>query len=234
MRQKALALTRKAALPYKPRDLKRAGGPHKWRFSGAEATIRFDPGTAARVPSLERRDERRDTREADLSTQQTRTQAPSWIPRAHGNQGRPQGRCGPAQPRPQAAQRLTPFARPMQRLRQRADFLAAASAMRAATAGFVLQARERGDGGAVRVGFTVSRKVGTATERNRVRRRLREVVRLSSADVLRQGHDYVLIGRRTALHREFDHMIDDLRNALRRLEYADDRRGGKKGRDTGR
>lgn len=124
----------------------------------------------------------------------------------------------------------------MQRLRQRADFVAAAGAMKAATAGFVLQARERDDGGPVRIGFTVSKKVGTATERNRVRRRLREVVRLSNADVLRQGHDYVLIGRRTALHRKFDHMIDDLKDALRRLERhgTDDRRGGKKGRGTSR
>jgi ribonuclease P protein component len=122
----------------------------------------------------------------------------------------------------------------MQRLRQRADFLAAANAMKAATAAFVLQARERDDGGPARVGFTVSRKVGTATERNRVRRRLREVVRLSAANVMRQGHDYVLIGRRTALHRAFDHMIEDLRNAVRRLERADGRRDGGKGRDTGR
>jgi len=200
----------------------------------AEATIRIDPGTAARMPSLERCVQRRETREADLSTQQTRTQAPSRISRAHGNQGRPQGHLGAARTRPQAAQRLTSSARPMQHLRQRADFLAAAGAMKAATAGFVLQARERDDGGPVRVGFTVSRKVGTATERNRVRRRLREVVRLSNADVLRQGHDYVLIGRRTALHRQFDQMIDDLRDAMRRLERqdTDGRRGGKKGRDT--
>jgi ribonuclease P protein component len=107
----------------------------------------------------------------------------------------------------------------MQRLRQRADFLAAASATKVATTGFVLQARERGDRGPVRIGFTVSRKVGTATERNRVRRRLREIVRRS--DALRQGHaghDYVLVGRRTALSRTFDRMVEDLNDALRRLE----------------
>ena len=128
----------------------------------------------------------------------------------------------------------------MQRLRQRADFLAAAGASKAATAGFVLQARERGDGGPVRVGFTVSRKVGTAVERNRVRRRLRAVVNLSAADALQQGHDYVLVGRRTALSRTFDRMVDDLRDALRRLERAESGQarttGGHRGHsgDTGR
>ena len=71
-------------------------------------------------------------------------------------------------------------ARPLERLRQRADFLAAASAIKVPTAAFVLQVRKRNDKGPVRVGFTVSRKVGTAVERNRVRRRLKEVVRQSA------------------------------------------------------
>jgi ribonuclease P protein component len=105
----------------------------------------------------------------------------------------------------------------MQRLRQRADFLAAAGGRKAATAAFVLQARERGDGGPVRVGFTVSKKVGNAVERNRVRRRLREIVRLSAAPKLRAGSDYVLIGRRAALTLPFERMTQDLEGALRRL-----------------
>ena len=87
----------------------------------------------------------------------------------------------------------------MERLRQRADFLAAATGLKAPTAAFVLQARKRDDNGPVRVGFTVSKKVGNAVERNRVRRRLKEIVRLSAAGCLRPGHDYVLIGRRAAL-----------------------------------
>jgi ribonuclease P protein component len=105
----------------------------------------------------------------------------------------------------------------MERLRQRANFLAAAGGTKAATAGFVVQARERGDGGAVRVGFTVSKKVGNAVERNRVRRRLREIVRLSAAGRLRSGHDYVLIGRRAALQLSFARMVEEFAGALRRL-----------------
>jgi ribonuclease P protein component len=108
----------------------------------------------------------------------------------------------------------------MERLKQRADFLAAANGLKAATAAFVLQARGRGDEGPVRVGFTVSKKVGGAVERNRVRRRLREVVRLSGADILRAGHDYVLIGRRAALSLPFERMTKDFDGALRRLRVS--------------
>jgi ribonuclease P protein component len=106
----------------------------------------------------------------------------------------------------------------MLRLKQRADFLAAASGAKVATAAFVLQGRNREDDGPARVGFTVSRKVGTAVERNRVRRRLRDIVRRSTAEALRSGYDYVLIGRRTALARPFEQMIEDFTNALHRLE----------------
>lgn len=105
----------------------------------------------------------------------------------------------------------------MERLKQRADFLAAAGGLRAATAAFVLQARKRSDDGPVRVGFTVSKKVGGAVERNRVRRRLREVVRLSPVGCLRMGHDYVLIGRRAALSLPFERMTEDFYGAVRRL-----------------
>jgi ribonuclease P protein component len=105
----------------------------------------------------------------------------------------------------------------MERLRQRADFLAAATGAKVPTAAFVLQARKRDDSGPVRVGFTVSKKVGTAVERNRVRRRLREIVRLSAATGLSSGHDYVLIGRRAALSLPFEQIIEDFKRALRRL-----------------
>ena len=62
----------------------------------------------------------------------------------------------------------------MERLRQRADFLAAATGIKVPTAAFVLQSVRRGESGPVRVGFTVSKKVGNAVERNRVRRRLNQ------------------------------------------------------------
>ena len=56
-----------------------------------------------------------------------------------------------------------------------------------------------------------------AVERNRVRRRLKEIVRLSAATGLSSGHDYVLIGRRAALSLPFDQITEDFKRALRRL-----------------
>jgi ribonuclease P protein component len=106
----------------------------------------------------------------------------------------------------------------MDRLRQRADFVAVANGARATTPAFVLQGRARDDNGPVRFGFTVTRKNGTATERNRIRRRLRALVQLIGVIPLRPHHDYVVVGRRDALTRNFATMLDDLRAALRRLD----------------
>jgi ribonuclease P protein component len=105
----------------------------------------------------------------------------------------------------------------MDRLRQRADFLAVANGARVNAAAFVLQSRRRDDDGPVRVGFTVTKKHGTATERNRIRRRLRELVKRLDVISMRPHSDYVLVGRRGALTRDFAAMLDDLRSALHRL-----------------
>jgi ribonuclease P protein component len=112
----------------------------------------------------------------------------------------------------------------MERLKRRSDFRAAAAAMRAPGSAFVVQARRRADAGSVRVGFTVSRQVGNAVVRNRVRRRLRELIRLAPPANLHAGHDYVLIGRRAALEAPFGQMMQDLDAALGRI-HARERDG---------
>jgi ribonuclease P protein component len=126
----------------------------------------------------------------------------------------------------------------MDRLRQRADFLAVADGVRASGPAFVVQHRQRQDSGPIRVGFTVTKKNGTATERNRIRRRLRELVKRLDVITMRPHSDYVLVGRRAALTRDFAAMIEDLRGALGRLDRPrsnpdSGRGGGGSGRRTG-
>lgn len=115
------------------------------------------------------------------------------------------------------------------RLTRRSEFLRVARGRRKwAAPGLVLQARgspvapaREGDTAAqdapFRVGFTASRKVGGAVERNRAKRRLRAVVRAVMPELAAPGHDYVVIARGATLTREFAALKDDLRAALARL-----------------
>ena len=121
---------------------------------------------------------------------------------------------------------------PIGRLKKRPEFLKVAAAReKSVTPGLILQARRRPHsaapeetGAALRVGFTVSRKVGNAVQRNRARRRLRAVAREVLPACGRAGVDYVLIGRRETLVRPYAALSEDLRQALRRLDKAPRRR----------
>ncbi|MFT4149192.1 MAG: ribonuclease P protein component [Paracoccaceae bacterium] len=108
---------------------------------------------------------------------------------------------------------------PLETLRQRADFLRAASARRQSAGGFLVQARNRGDGTpALRVGFTASKKVGNAVFRNRAKRRLREVARALLPRLGRLGWDYVLVARPgVTVDRPFADLLADLETALRQI-----------------
>jgi ribonuclease P protein component len=113
------------------------------------------------------------------------------------------------------------------RLKRRAEFLAARNGERFVGRGFVIQSRQRSSGEIPReqprFGFTASRKTGNAVVRNRLRRRLREVVRLCKSAHLQPERDYVLIARRAALYVKFASLMAELEKALR--QTSRDRRG---------
>ena len=138
---------------------------------------------------------------------------------------------------------------PLARLTRRSEFRRTAAARRKwVTAGVIVQARARqpveaaddGDGetaDTVRVGLTVSRKVGNAVTRNRARRRLRALAREVLPEAGRPGTDYVLIGRRDTPTRPATDLRADLATAVRKVNRQLDgggrRRGKRGGRGTG-
>ncbi|KLK94354.1 ribonuclease P [Microvirga vignae] len=107
------------------------------------------------------------------------------------------------------------------RLTKRPDFVAAASGRRFHTERMTVQARLREpsdpdtSGTGLRVGLTVTKRVGHATERNRIKRRLRAAVPVAAQDFATINADVVIIGRRDILTADYDVLIDDLRRALR-------------------
>lgn len=106
----------------------------------------------------------------------------------------------------------------IERLKKRREFLAAAGGRKTAKPGFVLQARRREDDAPPRFGFTVSKRTAkSAVERNRIRRRLREAVRLVAEKDAEAGHDYVIIGRTQALGEPFVKLKAELTGALQRV-----------------
>ena len=130
-------------------------------------------------------------------------------------------------------------------LKRRAEFLRIRGGRRWSTPAFVIEMRARSDGerpmraemgaqairqdqeiveprapqasGPARFGFTVTKKLGNAVARNRIRRRLREAVRLVAPGRAREGCDYVLIGREAAATRPFSALERDLSAAFAAL-----------------
>ena len=100
-------------------------------------------------------------------------------------------------------------------IRKRADFLAANRGLRVARPGFVLLARPNGGLGK-RFGVTVTKKIGNAVVRNRMKRRFRELLRAALPEAGLADHDHVLIGREGGIERDFAQLRDELAAALAR------------------
>jgi ribonuclease P protein component len=120
------------------------------------------------------------------------------------------------------------------RLTRRAEFQRAARGRRAQTQAFTLQANARAEPlrfAGPRIGLTVTKKVGNAVVRNRIRRRLREALRRASALEALPDHDYVLIVREAALTLKFETLVGVIDVAFQRLHRGKSRFGP---RDSGK
>jgi ribonuclease P protein component len=101
------------------------------------------------------------------------------------------------------------------RLLKRAEFLAVRRGEKRRGRLFLVEVLDRGDGGIARVGYTVTKKVGNAVVRNRIRRRLKEAVRTHAADDMAPGSDYVIVGREDLLSAPFNSLKAELSRRIR-------------------
>jgi ribonuclease P protein component len=149
--------------------------------------------------------------EADFSAEQPGARAPSRLPCADGDGGRPQRPARPPRARPQETFGLKVIT-------ARRDFLAANAGKRAPMPGFVLLVRARGDGDqAKRFGVTVTKKIGNAVVRNRMKRRFRALARDLLPETGLAGADHVLIGRAGGVERDFSLLRAELAKALAKI-----------------
>jgi ribonuclease P protein component len=138
---------------------------------------------------------------------------------------------------------------PIETLKKRSEFLRIRGGARWNAVSFVMEARPRrlspldtfvtGPGSELsggeriagaRFGFTVTKKIGNAITRNRIRRRLREAVRTVAPVCARAGCDYVLIARQGALTQQFALLIEDLKTAFHRIHAILDGNSTRRGR----
>ena len=105
-------------------------------------------------------------------------------------------------------------------IKKRRDFLALRHAKKTHAPGFLMAARRNPQNapGEARLGLTVTKKLGGAVTRNRIRRRLRAAAREVFPAHAAPGVDYVLIARPPALSRNYRSLLDDMERALLRLE----------------
>ncbi|EAU40900.1 ribonuclease P [Fulvimarina pelagi HTCC2506] len=106
------------------------------------------------------------------------------------------------------------------RLTKRSEFLAARRGRRLNGPYFFIETLVRGDDEPPRFGLTVTKKVGNAVARNRIRRRLREAIRTAAGSEMRNGVDYVIVARRDVLNVAFVTLKDELSRRFSRFDPA--------------
>ncbi len=175
------------------------------------------------------------TNEKNLSTPQSPTQTYAWLSRQDGNARRAQRAQTPSRQGTETtcdldtaeATRLMPEPRPRfafcaaDRLHRRAEFLCVQrEGARFQTDHFVVYAARLPDSAAIRLGITVSRRLGNAVIRNQIKRRIRECFRLSLREKLPAGTAVVIIGRARAGSLQMRSMMGELDKAVAKVSLS--------------
>ncbi len=116
---------------------------------------------------------------------------------------------------------------PLATLKKRAEFLRVRGGAKWSCVSFTLEAKQRPQvsdnsrfGQTPRFGFTITKKLGAAVVRNRIRRRLKAALTEVANSHARAGFDYVIVARPVALDRPFAALKKDFEDALHRVHHA--------------
>jgi len=105
----------------------------------------------------------------------------------------------------------------LESLKKRPDFIRVSRGKKWVAHTLILQTFKRDEHSSPRIGYTVTKKLGNAVTRNKIKRRLREAVRQILSQNCRSGHDYVIIGRQSAIRADFPHILGDLKLAVKKV-----------------
>ena len=113
------------------------------------------------------------------------------------------------------------MASPLTTIKIRPDFLRIRGGARWSGSGFLIETKPSPTpGGPPRFGFTVTKKLGNAVVRNRIRRRLREAAKATADADAKAGFDYVVVARKAAVDMAYAQMLADMQAALKRVHRA--------------
>lgn len=178
-----------------------------------------DSSSPSRTPPGRRSPSPRD--EADLSAQEATPRQGAWLPRAHEDPGWAPGAGGAASQGTQAPDSLTGDALPAgtrrrepERLRSANDFAALQRSGRTRGDALILVRFRANQEGRTRFGFATGRKLGGAVVRNRIRRRLRSILR-SLGPRLAAGWDVLIVVRPAAVPAPQTQLGSSIERALR-------------------
>jgi ribonuclease P protein component len=161
--------------------------------------------------------------EAHFSAEQSRACPSPRFSSSYVNRCWPQHPERTSRPRPQEAfglitEQADRDMRGYSIIKKRSDFLAANRGKRYATPGFVLLVKDRQDESTeIRLGITITKKVGNAVVRNRMRRRFRALAQEMLGPNGQPGADHLLIGRDSGIERDFGALRSDMIKALGKL-----------------
>ena len=174
------------------------------------------------APLKDWNEEQARSHEEDLSAQEARSKARTWLHGSHGQQGWPSRARSSSGKGTQAADRLTHAGLQVPVfpvLRRKADFAALGRQGIARSNPLLVVRALRTDGPETRLGLSTPRSMGGAVERNRVRRRLRQLMRARRTD-LGAGWDLLLIARPEAGRATYAELEKALASLLRRLDIG--------------